>query len=43
MGVTVWSRARKSVMFSEVPAKSGSTSSRLRTVTASRTRQLWRS
>ena len=35
--------ARGRVMASLDPAKSGSTSSRLRTVTASSTRQFWRS
>ena len=43
MGVRVASIERNSVTPASVPANSGSISSRLRTVTASSTRQFWRS
>jgi hypothetical protein len=43
MGVSVASSERNNVALSSLAAKSGSTNSRLRTVTASSTRQLWRS
>jgi hypothetical protein len=43
IGVTVESMARNSVMPSLPPANRGSINSRLRTVTASSTRQFWRS
>jgi len=43
MGVTAASMERNRVMPASVPANNGSISSRLRTVTASSTRQFWRS